>query len=122
MLLDRRVLVVGINPSSSKSVKPCITLKRLYRWMGELGYTYFSFVNCIGRSGPYSSKDVEYDLLSDCAEGYSRVIALGGFASAALKKIGIEHFTMPHPSGLNRKLNDRDYELKMLRDCHEYIG
>ena len=116
-----KVLIVGINPSSSTKVKPCITLKRLYGWADYLGLKHFSFVNCIGHPGSYSFKDVEFDMLSECAVGYDRVLALGGFPSKALKKLGVEHFTLPHPSGLNRKLNDREYELSVLKECSDYV-
>jgi len=116
-----RVLIVGINPSSSKRVDPCITLKRLYRWADELGLQFFSFVNCIGRPGPYSQIDIDYQFLLTCTNGYDRIISLGGFPSRALNKLGIDHFIMPHPSGLNRKLNDRTYEKQMLQSCLNYL-
>ena len=114
-------MIVGINPSSSKRVDPCITLKRLYRWTDALSIQFFSFVNCIGRPGPYSNKDVDCEFLMKCAKGYDKVIALGGFPSHALKKLGVDHFMLPHPSGLNRKLNDREYEKRVLEECSEYI-
>ena len=89
--------------------------------MSDLGHEYFSFVNCIGRPGPYAAKDVEFDLIRECARDYDKVIALGGFASKALQKLHISHFVLPHPSGLNRRLNDREYEKKVLRECYEYV-
>jgi hypothetical protein len=116
-----KVLIVGINPSNSKSVKPCITLKRLYRWADELGLQFFSFVNCISRPGSYTFKDVEFDLLSECVKGYDKVIALGGFPSKALQKMHISHYAMPHPSGLNRRLNDKQYEKHVIGECDEYL-
>ena len=115
------MLIVGINPSSSKSISPCITLKRLYGWADALSIQFFSFVNCIGRPGPYSHRDVDYELLLACVEGYDKVIALGGFPSRALDKIGVDHFMLPHPSGLNRKLNDKEYEKRILEECDAYI-
>jgi hypothetical protein len=116
------VLIVGINPSSSKKADPTITLKRLYQWTDSLGLQFFSFVNCINKPGAYSFKDVDFDFLSTCAQGYDKVISLGNFPSRALNKLGIEHFVMPHPSGLNRKLNDKHYELSMLEHLKEYLN
>ena len=103
MLLDRKILIVGINPSSAKADKLCQS------------------INCIGRPGPYTHRDVEYEFLQECSEGYDKVLALGGFPSKALNKIGVEHFTLPHPSGLNRKLNDKEYERQILEKCSEYL-
>jgi len=56
-----------------------------------------------------------------CVQGYDKVISLGGFPSKALKKIGVDHFVMPHPSGLNRKLNDPAYEKQALQECKDYL-
>lgn len=39
--------------------------------------------------------------------GFS-IIALGNKASERLHKLNIPHFKLPHPSGLNRKLNDKE--------------
>lgn len=119
--LATRVLIVGINPSSADASRVSISIKRLCRWAQEMGLDYFSFVNCIPQPGKYTAKDVDYELLRECSRGYVKVIALGGFPSSALKKLGIEHFTLPHPSGLNRKLNDREYEKQILEKCSEYI-
>lgn len=51
-----------------------------------------------------------------------KVIALGGFASQVLHKLGVEHFKLPHPSGRNRLLNDRNYEAEQLKLCREYLN
>ena len=42
--------------------------------------------------------------------------------SLKLSKIGVEHFKLPHPSGLNRKLNDKKYVNKVLKECYEYCN
>jgi hypothetical protein len=49
------------------------------------------------------------------------VIALGINAAKALDKINVPKFSMPHPSGLNRKLNNKKYLDKCLTDCRVYI-
>ena len=121
MLHGRRVLVVGINPSSARTDKICQSIKRLVGWADALGLQHYSFVNCIGHPGPYSHRDVEYEFLQECAKGYDKVLALGGFPSKALNRIGVEHFMLPHPSGLNRKLNDKQYEQDILEKCGEYL-
>lgn len=115
-----RVLVVGINPSTAKKGWST-TWSRLPKWADYLGLDVFSFTNCIHSQGKYSLKSVDYDMLRECARGYKRVVALGNFPSAALSRCGIDHFTLPHPSGLNRKLNDKLYELEQLDLCRKYI-
>jgi hypothetical protein len=118
---EKRVLIVGINPSGSDPTRVSQSIKRLCKWTEEMGLTFFSFVNCISRPGPYRESDVDYDLLKECTKGYTKVIALGNFPSMALSKIDVEHFMLPHPSGLNRKLNDKSYEIKILEECRGYI-
>jgi hypothetical protein len=117
-----RVLIVGINPSSADSKKTCASIKRLCRWTEEMGIKHFSFTNCVPFPGKYTVSDIDYEFLSGCTESYNKVLALGGFPSKALSKLGINHFTLPHPSGLNRKLNDREYEKHILEKCIEYIN
>jgi G:T/U-mismatch repair DNA glycosylase len=117
---DPRVLIVGINPSSAK-IGNNTTWRRLPSWADALGLKIFSFTNCIYTPGPYKFADVDLDLIRSCTEGHSKVVALGNFASKVLQKINVNHFTLPHPSGLNRKLNDRRYELEQLVKCKEYI-
>lgn len=51
-----------------------------------------------------------------------RIIALGRMAEWGIKQVGFEeYFLLPHPSGLNRKMNDRAGVDKMLADCKEWL-
>lgn len=52
--------------------------------------------------------------------GY-RVVALGNKASERLTKMNIEHFKLPHPSGRNRKLNDKKFIDLELEKCKNYL-
>lgn len=49
------------------------------------------------------------------------VVALGNIASKRLEKAGIPHFKLPHPSGRNRKLNDKTFIDKELKKCKTYL-
>lgn len=118
--MSSTVLILGINPSTAK-IGQNTTWRRLPLWADFLGLDKFSFTNCIFNPGKYSLKDVDYNLLKRCVDGHDKIIALGNFPSAALKKINVDHFTLPHPSGLNRKLNDKTYELEQLELCRNYI-
>lgn len=50
-----------------------------------------------------------------------KVIALGLMASRRLDKNEIEHFKMEHPSGRNRKLNNKIYLDNRLKECYNWI-
>ena len=118
-----KTIIIGINPSNFHGYhqRKDNTLDKLAKWLDFLELDMVSFTNCIAIPGDYKYKDVDYDLLLTCVSGYDKVIALGGFASGALKKINIDHFKLPHPSPRNRKLNDKSYELKVLEECRGYI-
>lgn len=53
-------------------------------------------------------------------EGF-KVIALGQKSSSRLKKYNISHYKMYHPSGLNRKLNNKKDVDNKLRECYRYV-
>ena len=115
-----RVLLVGINPSDKPFRKGC-SLDKMNVWMSILGHYFYSFSNVIPYEGEYRIADVDPQFVRSFAEGYDKVIALGNFTSQALRRSGIHHFTMPHPSPLNRKLNDREYEMHCLKECKDWL-
>jgi hypothetical protein len=48
------------------------------------------------------------------------IVALGATASKACR--GTKHFTMPHPSGRNRLLNNHDYVELCIKRCRAYLS
>jgi len=116
-----RVLLVGINPSGKPFRNGC-ALDRMNVWMKSLGHHFYSFSNVIPHEGEYKMKSVDYEFVKSFANDYEKVIALGGFVSKVLTKIDIHHFTLPHPSPLNRKLNSKQYELSRLIECKEWLA
>lgn len=113
-----------MNPSHTNSksrVRKNSTLDRLGAWMKYLNVDKFSFMNTFN-SPSYNPKisDVDFKAL-EVAREYPKVIALGSFASTALSKIHIKHFSLPHPSPRNRKLNDPEFEKVMLKQCYNYL-
>ena len=50
-----------------------------------------------------------------------RIVALGRSAERALTFLGTSHYCMPHPSGLNRKLNDGDFMQEKIMGLQTYI-
>lgn len=49
-----------------------------------------------------------------------RIVALGKSAASALLTLKVNFFEMPHPSGLNRLLNDKDYTSRKIQELKEY--
>lgn len=117
-----KVLVIGINPSDKKVVTKNSTLYRLENWMDHLGLGVFSFVNVIPEPGCYKKEDIDYDRLRKVCRGHNKILALGSFVSEALDKIEVPHYKLPHPSPLNRQLNDKQYEDMILVECGKYLG
>lgn len=118
-----RILVIGMNPSSYVGPsRRSLALSRLNEWMDYVGVRYFSFVNAVPTPGVARIRDVQWDVLRECVEfGYDSVIALGKLASLATRRVGGECFELPHPSGLNRKLNDAAYVERVLTECRRYV-
>ena len=50
-----------------------------------------------------------------------QIIALGKESSKILTQHNIPHLEIPHPSGLNRKLNDVKKVDRFLKECKEYV-
>ena len=117
--MKSKVIVLGINPSYKKKKNP--TLARLHRWMAELHVTPFSFSNIVHKEGVYNKSDIDYNWINECCQGYDHVFALGDFVSSALAAINIPHYKLPHPSPLNRNLNNKKYEWDQLKAAARYI-
>lgn len=120
-----RVVVVGMNPSKDDeiytSLKKNSTHYTLQYWMSVLAVRHYSFVNAVHGAGVCKLCDVDLNFLYEATCGYDKVIALGGFASRALRTIGVDHYRLPHPSPRNRVLNDKMAVLLELAACGEYL-
>jgi len=117
-----KVLVVGINPQYPQyRYKKGCTRYRFYKWLDFLGLRYVGFTNCIPTPGIYKKHMIDFDRLKKSTEGHQKIIALGNFTSEALSKINREHFVLPHPSPLNRLLNDKRYEKSILKKCKRWL-
>lgn len=71
-------------------------------------------------------EDCTYQLINRVDKNFEEIknaqaifIALGVNASRALK--GVPHCQLPHPSGLNRKLNDKEWLQTQLQNCKLWI-
>ena len=98
------------------------TFSKLESWMTSMNIQYFSFINTFDHPGDkLSIDDIDHQRLFTLSEEYDKIIALGGFVSRVLDMNNIDHFKMPHPSPLNRLLNDKKFVNTMLNECKEYL-
>jgi uracil-DNA glycosylase len=114
-----KVLFVGDRPSRlNKDPKIAFvgtpSYKNLLRWIKRMGgITDFSAIN--------SHDGIDRSAIADCWRSGGKVVALGNNASKRLTKIGIEHFKLPHPSPLNRQLNNEYFIEEKLWECYSYL-
>lgn len=115
-----------MNPSSAPMRGPNFvahsTIGRLYHWMSKIGAPIFSFCNVAEKTGVVRLSDVDLERVRTMTAGYDRVIALGNFPSKVLNRLGVGHFRLPHPSGLNRQLNDPNFIVMELERCGDYLS
>lgn len=107
------ILFVGDEPSK-KNKDPKVAFdgtqsgKRLDEWIACL-QEHIQF-----KALKINSNDKK--ALKEAAIPQRIVVALGRNASKRLRKLKINHFNLPHPSGRNRKLNDVEYVARCLGD------
>lgn len=115
------VVFVGMNPSV-KGTNRGSTFGRLNDWVDKLGIETFAFMNSYPHPGKCKVSDVNLDNLRKALYKFTKVVALGNFADEALTKAGIAHFKLPHPSPLNRQINDDRFINKILDECRDYLS
>lgn len=106
--LDKDVAFVGTQ-----------SYKRLLGWIAEMGIS----INHVYLA---NKRQCQFDGRGGMCtpEGYmsiDAVVALGKEASKLLNRDMVAHFSLPHPSGMNRQINDKEYVAEELRKCREYL-
>ena len=111
-----RILIVGHSPSK-KNIRNSPTMKRLHRWLDECGVRTYAYTNL----SPVPCKKLLKENI--CLDGldHNKIITLGGEVSKLMDKAGIQHYAAPHPSPLNRNLNDISFEKKIIKELSVYI-
>ena len=119
-----KLLVIGMNPSAKATLrgKSNATFKKLETWMDSFDVQNFSFCNTFDDPSEAKYCKVDFQRLCTLTNQYDKIIALGGFVSGALNKIDVSHFKLPHPSPRNRLLNDKKYEIRILKQCRDYLN
>jgi len=121
-LFNKPIIFVGDRPSK-RNTDPKIAFagtaseKRLFDWIIELDIFTYQAVNAYqlnGRADIDSWIHLRKHMLTP-------IVALGNNAAKALDLLKIPHFKLPHPSGRNRKLNDKNYIAEELKKCKEWL-
>lgn len=64
----------------------------------------------------------ELPRLKNDLAGATRIVALGKTAMRALSLLGVDFYEMPHPSGRNRLLNDKEYAARKIKELVHYCN
>jgi hypothetical protein len=112
-----KVLIIGHSPAK-KNIRNSPTMKRLHRWLDECNISTYAFTNLSSKPKQRLSSE---DTYLPGTDSHNKVIALGGEVSKTLDRIGVQHFAAPHPSPLNRNLNNICFEKNFLDNLKVYI-
>ena len=113
-----KVVFVGDQPSQTNvhheiAFVGAKCFERLVSWIKQLPIDFYVCVNSFSEGDTHKIQALKND-------GF-KVIALGNKASNRLSALKIQHYKLPHPSGLNRKLNDKQYMALELLGCMNYL-
>lgn len=124
-----KIVFVGDRPSS-KNTSPSVPFegtqsgKVLKNWFDALflpsGYVG-GYVVCKSHMVVNSHRIGDLLHIIELQENKNVFISLGNTASKRLTKLGVPHFKLPHPSRLNRQLNDSRFINKKLQECKDWI-
>lgn len=130
-----RIAIVGSNPSQASSgTSPFLPGTRsrevINRWLieanicrSELYLEFHNIADYVTKNNRALNKSEiinQIPHIKSKLQGCWKVVALGKTAEKALTIAGIEHLALPHPSGLNRKLNDPRYVQECIDKLREY--
>ena len=126
------IVFVGSNPSmASGSAMPFAvdtkSYKILWSWINAaISIPAVCYHNVSDKPTP-NNRPLKISEIKECIPGlqiamhdHSRIVALGKTAHKALTMAGIPHLELPHPSGLNRKLNCPFYVNEQISKLRDY--
>jgi len=121
-MLHGPVIFIGDKPSyknkdNSTAFVGTISYKRLLEWIYEMDLDISNIVTYNKDKTPWIAWSPRSPHISQGA----KIIVLGKEAKKEAEKYELDFFEMPHPSGLNRKLNDKKWLKKQLKACENYI-
>ncbi len=125
--LHALIYIVADQPSN-KNLSPSVPLvgtdsyKTLLRWLGDMDVDVSRIRFYNQNDGPFDNGMSRSTLNQAVKLGQIKVLALGQKAAGYLNKVGVEeYFVLPHSSGKNRILNDKQYLENKLGACRKYI-
>lgn len=128
------ILFVGSNPSQASICNVAFhgttrSSKILTKWCTDVkGLKMHINVSNETTAGNRPLRDHEINKalrsLKETIDGIKpdKIVALGKTAAKALSRLRVEFLEMPHPSGRNRKLNDKEYEAQKIKELVEYCN
>jgi hypothetical protein len=132
-LIKKQLIIVGSNPSSaSPDCSPFHPTTKSRQFIDKLfkhsnyELTYVNLVDYkTDDNKPLSNKVIKLELVNIKQKFHgifdTKIITLGKTASYGLELAGIEHFALPHPSGLCRFWNDRVASEAKIKEMLEWI-
>lgn len=117
----KNVIVIGLNPTKLAIPRKGGAWRRFQEWLDYLDIDKVSFTN-LSPDPHWDKKHMDTAFLKDSIREHTKVIAWGPSVSKYLTKMGVEHFVLPHPSPLNRQINDKDFINRKLDECKEYLN
>lgn len=130
-----KVLIVGSNPSvkspNNSAFHPSTRSRMILdEWFKDID-AELHFINVCDRTRP-GNRQMRVSEIRECLPSlkskikmtkliHCRVVAVGRTASKALNLLGVEYLEMPHPSGMNRKLNDKEYVASKICELKRFI-
>lgn len=123
------LLIVGHSPSAQDPdgvLDNCQSGKRLKEWLTAIDaerYYEIEKVNAftLEEAQNLSNSRKAAKRLRKRIEAADAVIALGNGASTVVSLVRGDYISLPHPSGLNRQLNDETFVLQKLWDAKEEL-
>lgn len=123
-----KVLLIGSNPSISSQSSFAFFLdsksgQTLQEWIKDVEADFvYGNVSSIktDNNRPLTRAEIKASL-PDLLKAIKRnrpdkIVALGKTAAEALTLLQLSFLGMPHPSGLNRKLNDKEYAAQKIKE------
>lgn len=127
------VVFIGSNPSEASNSNSAFALSTksygtLRAWINAAGIETVALENVseikTPNNRPLNAKEIDQGMerLLPILERrkFTHIVAIGKTAAKALRRHGIEHLELPHPSGLNRKLNDPKFIEQTIAELKAY--